>query len=429
MVDHHPIDTSLPVVVIGAGPVGLAAAAHLAERGLPFLVLEAAAKPAASVRQWGHLGMFSPWRYNIDDAAGRLLDAAGWSSPDLDTLPTGAELVEAYLEPLARLPAIAPYVRYGAQVVAVARLSIDRVCTAGREDTPFVVRLDSGEEIQASAVIDASGTWTRPSPLGVNGLPAHGESEASAWIDPALPDVLGADRERYANRHTAVVGAGHSAVTTLLALSELAKEVPGTRITWVIRAATPAKAYGGEDPDLLPERAALGARIRPLVETGQIALVSSFGVGAVRPLTGTSADGGVELVAADGSGRVVVADQVVAATGYRPNHSIAAELRLDLDPILGSPRELGPLIDPNEHDCCSVHPHGLKQLSHAEPNYWAVGIKSYGRATGFLMVLGYEQVRQIAAALAGDWTAAYQIQLDLPEVGVCSTALAAVTST
>jgi NADPH-dependent 2,4-dienoyl-CoA reductase/sulfur reductase-like enzyme len=119
-----------PVVVIGAGPVGLAAAAHLAERGMSFLVVEAGRQVGASVAQWGHVRVFSPWRYNIDGAARRLLEADGWNAPDLDWLPTGAELVDDYLAPLGRL--LGSRLRLGAKVTAITRLGFDRVRTAGR---------------------------------------------------------------------------------------------------------------------------------------------------------------------------------------------------------------------------------------------------------------------------------------------------------
>lgn len=411
-----------PVVVIGAGPVGLAAAAHLAERDLPFLVLEAGDTVGASVRQWGQVRLFSPWRYNIDPAARRLLDAAGWAAPEPEVLPTGAELVEDYLQPLAKLPAIAPHLRLGARVVAISRDGIDRVRTAGRDQASFVVRLADGTDLAARAVIDASGTWATSNVLGGNGLPAHGEAEAAAWIDQALPDVLGADRDRYAGRHTVVVGSGHSAATTLLGLAELAQQVPGTRITWAVRAANPDRAYGGGADDALPARGALGSGLRMLVETGRISLAPRFAVHSIR-----TSGGGVELVARDpdGAERVIAAARVVAATGYRPDHTIAAELRLDLDPILGSTRTLAPLIDPNVHSCGTVRPHGVDELAHPEPNYWAVGVKSYGRAPTFLLATGYEQVRSITAALAGDWTAAREVHLDLPETGVCSATLGA----
>ncbi|MQA83809.1 MAG: FAD-dependent oxidoreductase [Streptosporangiales bacterium] len=414
-----------PVVVIGAGPVGLAAAAHLAERGLPFVVVEAGAAPGESVRQWCHVRLFSPWRYNTDPAAVRLLEAAGWTAPEPDGLPTGAELVGAYLQPLAEHSAIAGHVRYGARVTAISRLGMDRVHTAGRDTAPFVVRLADGEEILAGTVIDASGTWTAPNFLGGNGLPAHGERTAAAWIDHCLPDVLGADRDRYAGRHTLVVGAGHSAATTLLALAELADSAPGTRITWAIRASAPDRAYGGGDDDRLPARGALGSGLRLLVDAGRVELAVSFAVHTIRPLADEPAKGGVEVVGhgPDGDQRAIVADRIVAATGFRPDHGFAGELRLELDPILEAARALAPLIDPNQHSCGTVYPHGVDELAHPEPGYFALGMKSYGRAPTFLLATGYEQARSVVAALAGDWAAARDVRLELPETGACSATL------
>ncbi|MEU6019922.1 FAD-dependent oxidoreductase [Micromonospora sp. NBC_01739] len=409
------VEGPYPVVVIGAGPVGLAAAAHLYERGLPFTVLEAGPSAGAAVAEWGHVRLFSPWRYNLDQAAQRLLAAAGWTTPDLELMPTGAELVEAYLRPLAALPQIAPHLRYEAPVAAIGRVGVDRVRTAGREQAPFVVRLATGEDLHAAAVIDASGTWHTPNVLGANGLPAHGETDprTRTLIDPALPDVLGTDRERYAGRHTIVVGAGHSAANTLLALAELAEQEPDTTITWVTRGGSIDRAIGGGDADALPGRGALGTGVKLLVDSGRVRLVTGFAVHAV-----AAVDGHLQLTAADG--RALTADRIIAATGFRPDHRIAAELRLDLDPVLGCTRALAPLIDPNDHSCGTVRPHGVDELTQPEPGYFAVGMKSYGRAPTFLMATGYEQVRSIAAALAGDWTAARDVQLDLPETGVCS---------
>ncbi|GAA3446466.1 FAD-dependent oxidoreductase [Planomonospora venezuelensis] len=414
---------ALPVAVIGAGPAGLAAAAHLAARGLDFLLLEAGPRVGASIARWGHVRTFSPWKYDIDAAARRLLEATGWNAPDPDWLPTGAELVERYLAPLAAHPAIAPQLRLNARVTGISRTGFDRVRTTGREQAPFLVRLADGGEITARAVIDASGTWATPNALGACGLPAHGEAEAEAagFVDHALPDVLGADRATYAGRHTLVVGAGHSAATTLLALAALAGDVPQTRITWAIRAGSAARAYGGGAADALPARGALGTRLRELVETGRVTLLTGFFTHSV------TVDGGaVTVVGRDPSGneQKVAADRIVAATGYRPDHSIASELRLDLDAVLGSTRALAPLIDPNHHSCGTVPAHGADELAHPEPGYYAVGVKSYGRAPTFLMATGYEQVRSVVAAIAGDWEAARDVRLELPETGVCSSSLA-----
>jgi thioredoxin reductase len=402
----------LPVVVIGAGPVGLAAAAHLAERGIPFTVLEAGEQPAAAVRQRGHVRLFSPWRYNVDGAARRLLHEAGWVRPDPDVLPTGAQLTDEYLQPLADLPALKPHIGYGARVAAVTRLGVDRVRTAGRAAAPFLLRLADGEDVLGRAVLDASGTWHTPNVLGASGIPAHGETAAAAFLEPALPDVLGRDRYRFAGRRTVVVGSGHSAANTLLSLAEMAASAPGTTVVWAIRATSPGRGYGGGSADALPARGAIGDRLREHVEAGVVELVTGF---ATQTVTVT----GGQLAVSDAT-RTITADRIVSATGFRPDHGITAELRLDLDPVLGSTRALAPLIDPNEHSCGTVPPHGVDALAHPEPGFYAIGAKSYGRAPTFLMATGYEQARSVVAALAGDWVAARDVQLDLPETGVCS---------
>jgi thioredoxin reductase len=402
----------LPVAVIGAGPVGLAAAAHLAERGLPFTVLEAGDQPADTIREWGHVRLFSPWRFNIDAAAARLLAGVGWVRPDDDKLPTGAQLTGDYLQPLADLPAIKDNIRYRARVAAVTRLGLDRLGSTGRDDTPFLIRLADGEDVLARAVIDASGTWRTPNVLGASGIPAHGETGAAAYVESSLPDVLGRDRDRFAGRRILVVGAGHSAANTLLALAGLAEQEAGTTVTWAIRATSPARTFGGEADDALPARGALGTRLREQVESGAITLLTGFNVQTV-----TAGPNGV--VVSDGT-REVAADRIVSATGFRPDHTIVAELRLDLDPIVGSTRTLAPLIDPNLHSCGTVPPHGVDELTHPEPGYYAIGVKSYGRAPTFLLATGYEQARSVVAALAGDWSAARDVRLDLPETGVCN---------
>ena len=432
----------LPVVVVGAGPIGLAAASHLAERRLDFVVLESGPGVAAAIEEWRHVKLFSPWRYDLDSAAQRLLEqAGGWTAPDADTLPTGGDLIDAYLAPLAKTAALTDKIRYNAPVVAVTRLGFDRIRTAGREHAPFLVRLADGTELLASAVVDAAGTWRRPNVLGGSGILARGEDAVSESISRALPDVLGRDRERFAGRRTAVVGAGHSAATTLLELGELADQVPGTEVVWVVRGADQARTYGGGDADELPARGALGSRLRNLVQSGRVELVSNFRIEAVAK----TADGRVALTAGGrrveravagspaetvpagtvpSEARRVVVDVVVNSTGFRPDHEIVGELRLDLDPILGSTRALAPLIDPNQHSCGTVPPHGVDELAHPEPGYYAVGAKSYGRAPTFLLATGYEQARSVVAALAGDRDAARDVQLDLPETGVCSSNLA-----
>jgi hypothetical protein len=116
-------------------------------------------------------------------------------------------------------------------------------------------------------------------------------------------------------------------------------------------------------------------------------------------------------------------DEIIGATGFRPDLSILSELRVDLDPSVEAPSALAPLIDPNLHSCGSVPPHGETELRHPEAGFYVVGMKSYGRAPTFLMLTGYEQVRSVVAAIAGDLESARNVELVLPETGVCSSDL------
>jgi thioredoxin reductase len=405
--------------VIGAGPVGLAAAAHLLERGITPIVLEAGPSAGAAIGRWGHVRLFSPWRFDIDSAARRLLEGTDWGEPDADGLPTGSEFLADYLEPLAAV--LAPHVRYGTRVTGVARLGADKTRTIGREERPYLLRTvdTAGEwaDVVADAVIDASGVWGRPNPLGAHGLPAAGETADAPWQAGPLPDVLGADRARFAGRRTLVVGAGHSAANTLIVLAELAATEPGTEVTWAIRGRSAANVYGGGSADALPARGTIGTRLKTLVESGAIKLVTDFTIDAFE----TAADGSVKISARSGGLAVQFeVDNVAAATGFRPDLDLLREVRLDLDATVEAPARLAPLIDPNFHSCGTVPPHGEADLAHPDEGFYIAGVKSYGRAPTFLLATGYEQIRSIAAALAGDREAAAEVALELPETGVCS---------
>ena len=412
----------LPVVVIGAGPVGLAAAAHLQKRGLRPLVLEAGAAVGAAMSEWGHIRTFTPWQYVVDPVAAELLVGTGWEHPAGEVPPTGAEIVSEYLHPLAAALGAA-VVRAGSRVVAVTRQGVDKARSIGREEHPFLVRVetrDGVEDLLARAVIDASGTWRRANPLGGSGLPAVGEEAAGDVLVGPLPDVLGRDRARFAGRRTLVVGLGHSAANTLLNLTALAEQEPATEIIWAIRAQGPDRLFGGGAADELAARGKLGTDLRSLVASGRIELVRGFATeslavdGETVSVTGTTANGPRTI------DRI---HNVAAATGFRPDLTILSELRLDLDPGLEAPSKLAPLIDPQFHSCGTVPPHGHRDLAQPEPGFYIVGMKSYGRAPTFLITTGNEQVRSIAAALAGDLEAADAVELVLPETGVCSSDL------
>lgn len=418
---NAPASPDLPVVVIGAGPAGLAAAAHLIDRGLTPLVLESGPAAGTAVREWAHVRLFSRWGEVTDPVAEKLLALTGWTRPDADTYPTGGDWVEAYLQPLAE--ALGDRVRYGATVTGVSRAGRDRIVDADRENQPFVVQFTTaggGEErVLAHAVMDASGTWATPSPAGATGLPALGEKAAADRIAYRVPDLRDpAVRARYAGRRTAVIGSGASAFTALAELAELAKadDGTGTHTLWILRRAIGASTFGGGEADELPARGALGLAAKAAVEDGHSEAVTGFRTEAVE--RAATDDDRLVLVAEDGR-RLDPVDEVIVLTGFRPCLSHLSELRLALDERLQAPVALAPLIDPNVHSCGTVYPHGHRELAHPEQGVYLVGMKSYGRAPTFLALTGYEQVRSVAAAIAGDTESADRVELTLPETGVC----------
>jgi thioredoxin reductase len=406
------VQNVLPVVVIGAGPQGLAAAAHLVERGQPVLVLEAGSGPAAAVSEWGHVRLFSEWRELIDGAAARLLGSSGWEAPT-SGYPTGAQWISGYLAPLAA--SLGDRIRYGSRVAGVSRRGRDRLVDSGREEQPFTVHIEgadgSEDRVAARAVIDASGTWSSPNPAGADGLPAAGERAVAELLHYRIPDYR--NRTEHEGRHNVVVGSGHSAVTAVIALGRIARRNPSTRVTWVLRRGTVGTTFGGGAADELPARGPLGITAKEFVDAGLIDLVTSFRVEKI------ARDGDRLLLTSEDGRTLLPADHVAVLTGFRPDLSFLSELRLELDATLQAPVRIAAEVDPNVHSCGSVSATGARELAHPEPGFYLVGAKSYGRAPTFLAMTGYEQVRSVVAELSGDHEAAARVELVLPDTGVC----------
>lgn len=418
-VSHEP-KSKLPVAIIGAGPVGLAAAAHLVSREESFILLEAGQQAGANILTWEHVRLFSPWRYNMDKASLALLEKHDWTQPEPDALPTGKDLVEQYLQPLSNLPDIQPFLHLNTKVLSISKKDTDKMKTANRDGVPFIICAEKDgmfQTFEARAVLDATGTWGNPNPSTSNGIWLNDEKSLRNHIFYGIPDILGKEKERYAKKRVSVVGGGHSAINALLELAKLKESYPDTEIIWVMRRQSVEDAYGGEEKDALEARGALGSRIHQLVDQKMIKVETPFFIQNLR-----RSENGIDLIGTqNGKQRTLSGiDEVIVNTGSRPDLTIVSELRTSIDPSTESTEALAPLIDPNIHSCGTVRPHGEKELRQPEKNFYMVGAKSYGRAPTFLMATGYEQVRSVVAYLSGDHAAAEKVELDLPETGVCS---------
>ena len=356
--------------------------------------------------EWGHVRLFSPWPELVDRAAARLLAPSGWTAPG-QGYPTGAEWVAGYLRPLA--DALGGRVRYGTRVTGVSRKGRDRLVDAGRGDQPFTVHVidrtgmrTSSRRGRSSTRRARGGSRTRPARTGCPPW-ASTPPQDGAWS--GTRSRTSPPLEPFAGGHTVVLGAGHSAATAVIELARIARANPGTRVTWVLRRATASAATAGSAADELPERGALGIRAGQAVDEGIVTLVTGFRTERIRP---DDADRAV-LVAEDGR-ELAPADTVVVLTGFRPDLGFLSEMRLDLDPVLQAPRAIAPAIDPNVHSCGTAAPTLAADLAQPEPGLYLVGMKSYGRAPTFLAMTGYEQVRSVAAELAGDHEAAARVR-------------------
>lgn len=414
------VNRNLPVAVIGAGPVGMAAIAHLANRNMPFILFEAGASVGSSILSWEQIRVFSPWKYNIDKVAKEMLLKTDWKEPNEDDTHTGRELVDLYLKPLSELVQFKDFIHTNSKVISIGKKDLDKMKTANRENVPFVIQVQQDEQIlsfEAKAVIDSTGTWLTPNPIGSGGNYAFGELENASTIFYGIPDVLHKHKMRFANKNVAVIGGGHSAINTILELEKIKDEFPETTINWILRKQNMTKVYGGKEDDALAARGALGIKIESLVNAERINVYTPFQIQEIR-----RSNGQMTLIGQQNDKRAAIPaiEEIIANTGSRPDFSFERELRLNISNTLESVEALTELIDPNIHSCGTVRAHGEAELKHPEKDFYIVGSKSYGRAPTFLMATGYEQVRSIVAALDGDMEAARKVELDLPQTGVCS---------
>lgn len=387
------------IAILGAGPTGLEAALAAAERGVPFTLYEAAPRPAGHVRSWGHVHLFTPWSMNVSPRMRAALEAAGVAVPGGDACPTGEQLAEGLLDPLAALPSIAPNLRLSSRVMAVGReglLKHEEISTPARAARPFRLLVEDGEGNEriehASVVIDTTGTYSNPNLLGDGGIPAPGELALDGEIRRRLPNF--AREGDWAGKTILVAGAGHSAQTAIRDLAELAKSAPETRVIWAIRGAAPFPA--ADHPDPLPERSELLREAAALANGGSPAIEVKLGV-AIESLRRNGDKAEVTLRTAQGVETIAV-DRVLSLTGFVPNDAMYRQLQIHECYAFSAPMKLSAALlgaAGGGGDCMTQTSHGAETLVNPEPNFYILGIKSYGRNTNFLMRVGWEQVAEV----------------------------------
>lgn len=358
------------LAVIGAGPVGLEAALAALDHGLDPQVYEQG-EVGSHPLAWGHVRLFTPWRMDLGKHSRAHLEAAGWTAPAPEEIPTGLELVERYLQPLAALPELKERIHAFTQVVQAGRHGLRRGegDPDARRAHPFrlLLRDPGGREsvAHAAALVDLTGVYANPDWAGTGGIPARDEAYFRPEFAYHLEDVLGLDRERYAGRRAVVIGEGTFAATTVTALARLADAAPGTRVVWVTRSVADG-IFPGAERDPLPARRELRLRARALA-AGEHAAVTHVG-GAEVEAFDADPDTRTYRVRLERAGepRVEEADRVVVNVGFGPDDRLCRELDDD------------------------------------EPRFLALGHEPHGREPGVLLETGYWRVDDAVARLAGE---------------------------
>jgi thioredoxin reductase len=405
----HASDMPTPprIAIVGAGPIGLEAALYAWLRGYDVTLYERG-RIAENVRQWGHVRMFSPFRMNTSEWGRAALDRYDGEE---QTLP-GSEFVEQYLKPLSRLEHLNGCIRESADVIAIGRSHRRKSELIGdpqlaHEPFRLIVEhaLRTHETVEAAdVVLDCSGTYGHHNWLGAGGVPCPGEREAGHEIEYGIPDVLGADRKRYAGRRTLVIGAGHSAATSVMDLVRLKTPEPDTRILWVTRRC-------GPDPVRPIDNDSLFGR-QVLTDAVNLFAKDSMAIDwldghVVRQIDREFDDSRYRVVlesVTDGRQHAESVDRIIANVGYRPDRSLYEELQIHECYATQGPMKLAAkLLGETSADCLDQTSHGADVLRNPEPNFYILGMKSYGRNSNFLIRVGLQQIVDVFSLIEHDW--------------------------
>ena len=403
----------MKIAIIGGGPVGMEALLYGTLAGADVRLFERG-RIGENVRRWGHVGLFTEWKRDRSPLGERILRERGDALPDGETSPRGDQVAD-YLMRLASLPKLRTRIFSQTEVKSLTReglLKHDLWGDPARAFAPFRLMTAGlgGEKVHHfDAVIDATGVYSSPNWVGNGGAPCPGELGLQRYIDYQIPDVGGTDMGRFAHKRTVVVGTGHSAATTLLALADLLGSQSSTRLTWVVRrgAAQDGSLYYIDPKDISSGRQQLGERTNELAKNGQIDLRLNTVVERIERRANV-----FKVGLSDGSS--VECHNLVAGVGFRPDPALWQELQISQHPASGGPGKLAAAIMESNKAAgvglstgyaqksgevhkpeADIKHDPLELLKLDEPNFYVIGIKSYGRDAGFLMQNGFRQVRDV----------------------------------
>ena len=390
------------IAILGAGPIGLETALYARYLGYKVQLYERAHTPAANVLRWGHVSLFTPFAMNASPLGIAAIQAQNpsWQRPLATEQLTGSELYQRYWLPLATSDLVAGVLKCDTEVLAIARqgwLKHEGVGDPNRGEAPFSLMLRHADGTEATAlaevVIDCSGTYGNHNWMGPGGIPALGEMAAADRIEYGLPDVLGAEKNRYLGVHTLVVGAGYSAATVVTNLAQLSDD---TKVTWITRDENSAPIQR-IDGDRLPARDAL-ARYANALATEDTASVNHRPATTIVALHYRAELGNWEVELTGQQPGKFLFDRIIANVGYRPNKQIYRELQVHECYASDGPMQLAAQLlsqAGNSADCLDQISCGPASLCNPEPNFYILGSKSYGRGSNFLLSIGLEQIRDL----------------------------------
>lgn len=397
------------IAIVGAGPIGLEAALAARARGFDVQIYERG-RIAEHVAQWGHVTLFSPFGINSTEL-GRSPLATDCPLSDY-AIVTGREYREQYLLPLGQLLKQQGRLFENAEVVSIARDGLLKGEAVGqqqradvrfrllvRERDPRTQTVRERDEF-ADVVLDCSGTWGQHRRLGIGGAPAIGEMSALQPSNYILPDILGADREQFADRDTVVIGSGYSAATAVVALGELSREHPDTRVVWLTRTERDPPLNVVEN-DSLPERAELVKSANHLARFGKPVFTQSGG-SKVHEVVRKDTGGWRLTVSVNSDVKKISIDctNLLALVGYRPDSCIHEELQVHQCYASEGPMKLAAsLMGETSADCMQQAAPASGVLNNPEPNFYILGAKSYGRDSRFLIRVGLQQIEQVMQQL------------------------------